>query len=247
MRWVRVLLLLSIVTTGCTRDGDERAADTDDLLTPLFAPATTATTTQSQGSAAGGPGATSTAPNGASATTVAGSPPPAAAGVSTAALTDRIGDLTPSPLDPPPSWADLAGATLNRRPDGFELRVRLGGPAAPTTTDEDHTMNVASFYDLDGNGRVDFEVWANLAAGGWGASYFDNTTKGKNRYGDASGVAIAVEGTEVVLRFPLASLRSAASFRWAVASEWGRYEVLGTAAMARDDVPDFDGAAPFPG
>jgi hypothetical protein len=246
VRRVLLLILSSMVAVGCTRDGGGDAAKTEDLLTPMFAPATTTSVAPAAGSPGAGAASTTTSTQGRPGATSA--PPLAGAGaVATATVNDRTGDLTPSPLDPPPQWADLAGATFIRQADGFELRVRLGGPAAPMTTDEDHTMNVASFYDLDGDGRVDYEVWANLAAGGWGGSYFDNTTTGKNRYGAASGVAIAVEGTDVVLRFPLGALGGASSFRWAVASEWGRYEVLGTAAMARDDVPDYDGAAPFPG
>jgi hypothetical protein len=64
---------------------------------------------------------------------------------------------------------------------------------------------------------------------------------------DKSGVAVSTEGDALVLRFPLSHLGFADRFRWSVASEWGRYEVLGTAATARDDVPDNDGAARFPG
>jgi hypothetical protein len=167
-------------------------------------------------------------------------------GATAAAITDPSGDLTPSLADPPPPWADLTGATLLRRADGFELRVRLGGGSAPTGTDEDHTMNIASFYDVDGDGTIDYEVWANLAAHGWGGSWFDNRA-GKAAFADKANVAITVAGDEVVLRFPLSHLGGAEAFRWSLASEWGRYEVLGTVATARDDAPDHDAAARFPG
>ena len=107
-------------------------------------------------------------------------------------------------------------------------------------------MNIASFYDVDGDGRIDFEVWANLAARGWGGSWFDNRA-GAARYGDKAEVGITVAGDEVVLRFPLSHLGGLDRFRWALASEWGRYEALSTKATARDDAPDDDGAARFPG
>lgn len=239
-----------LVLTGCARGGggDDRVARSD--LHPSFGP-----------DAAGGlsatvaPGSPSTsAPGGQTTTTTGGTAPrppaqipaPVVGGATTAAIVDRVGDLTPTPADPPPPWADLTGATLIRRADGFELRVRLGGDAAPSTTDADHTMNVASFYDVNGDGSIDFEVWANLAARGWGSSYFDNV-KRRAFFNDKSGVTVAAEGGEVVLRFPLSKLVHADQFRWALASEWGRYDVLGTVGTARDDAPDHDASARFPG
>jgi len=238
-----------VVLAGACTSGKPKPSTGGDLLTPQFAPDSTTTT------AAGGAAATTTLPGVAGPVAPGGTAPtrapgqvaaPVVPGATTAAVTDRLGDLTPSPVDPPPPWADLAGATLLRRADGFELRVRLGGGSAPTGTDEDHTMNVASFYDVDGNGTVDYEVWANLAAHGWGSSWFDNRA-GKAGFADKSNVAVTVAGDEVVLRFPLSHLGNAEQFRWSLASEWGRYEVLGTAATARDDAPDNDGAARFPG
>lgn len=107
-------------------------------------------------------------------------------------------------------------------------------------------MNIASFYDVDGDGTIDYEVWANIANGGWGESYFDNSKKG-GRYQEASGVTVTTEGDEVVLRFPLSHLANAARFRWSLASEWGRYGVIGTDQAARDAAPDDDGASSFPG
>jgi hypothetical protein len=166
--------------------------------------------------------------------------------VLSAEVTDKANDVTPSPADRPPVWADLISARLERAPDGFTLRVRLGGGAAPSTTDEDHTMNVASFYDVDGDGQIDFEIWANLASGGWGGSWYDDTAGGGAQFGDESGVTIETSGPEIVVRFPLSNLGDATSFRWSVASEWGRYETLGTTLMARDDMPDNDAAVQFP-
>lgn len=244
---VGVALVILVPAGACTRSNPRPSSD-GDLLTPRFAPEpTTATTT----AAPVGGGSPTTGPGPSTGAGPAGGVPgqvtaPVVPGATTAAVTDRFGDLTPSPVDPPPPWADLGGATLLRRADGFELRVRLGGGSAPSRTDEDHTMNIASFYDVDGNGSVDYEVWANLADSGWGSSWFDNRT-GNAGLGAKAGVTVTVAGDEVVLRFPLSHLGTAEQFRWSLASEWGRYEVLGTAATARDDAPDNDGAARFPG
>src|SRR5688572_29510098 len=251
-RW-GALLLLGLMTAGCVRGSSDRDEGRgESLLTPQFDALEAAPTDATSSTTAARPGGASTTtetmPGSRTTTTTrpAGQvAPPVVTGATTAAVVDRQGDLTLS-VDPPPAWADLVGGTLIRRADGFELRVRLGGGTAPTTTDEDHTMNVASFYDVDGDGRIDFEVWVNLAANGWGPSWFDNTRK-KGRFGDKSGVTVAVERDEVVLRFPLSHIGGAERLRWSLASEWGRYEVLGTDATARDDAPDFDAAARFPG
>jgi hypothetical protein len=89
-------------------------------------------------------------------------------------------------------------------------------------------------------------VWANLARRGWGGSWFDNRGR-KAQLGEKAGVGIEVAGDEVVLRFPLVRLGGAEQFRWSLASEWGRYEALSTSATAKDEAPDFDAAARFPG
>jgi hypothetical protein len=157
----------------------------------------------------------------------------------------KSGDATPSTVDAAPRWADIIGARLLRSGDRYELRIRLAGGDAPETTDDQHTMNVASFYDVDGDGAIDYEVWANLAAGGWGAAYYDDGP-GQGGAGEGSGVDVTTEGDEVVLRFPTSHLAGAERFQWSTASEWGRYEALGTPAMARDDAPDDDEAVRFP-
>lgn len=249
MRRLGAALLVVALLAGCVRKSGDSPTE-GNKLTPQFAPDTSVatTTTTSPGATSttglGGTAATSApaAPSGRPSSQVA---PPVIAGATTAAIVDGQGDLTES-AESPPAWADLLGGTLIRRADGFELRVRLAGGSVPTTTDEDHTMNVASFYDVDGDGSVDYEVWANLAWRGWGGSWFDNRGK-KAQLGAKAGVGIEVVGDEVVLRFPLARVGGAERFRWSLASEWGRYEVLGTPATARDDAPDFDAAARFPG
>lgn len=169
--------------------------------------------------------------------------PPAEA-PTTGSLSDRKGDVSFS-LDRPPAWADIVGATVARSASAYEVRIALGGPV-PSTYERERTINVASFFDVDGDGSVDYEVWANLASGGWGGSYFDNTRPRGGRFNDESLVITPV-GSELVVAFPVTHLASARTFQWAVGTEWGRYETLGTAASARDEAPDDDGAAVFPG
>ena len=154
--------------------------------------------------------------------------------------------MTPSPLDRPPAWVDLLGAHLTRAANGFELRVQLGGGHAPESSgDNDHTMNIASFFDVDADGKIDYEVWANLASGGWGSSYFDDVHH-SGGYLERSGVTVTTEGDQVVVHFPRSHVADADHFRWSIASEWGRYAVIGTDQAARDQAPDDDGASAFP-
>lgn len=162
------------------------------------------------------------------------------------AVVDPAGDVTLSPLAPAPAWADLIGGRLTRSANGYELRVRVGGGAAPERSpDEEHTMNIASFYDLDGDGTVDVEAWANVSSTGWGSAHFDNTNR-TGGYQERSGIQVTPEGDEVVLRFPLSHLREASRFRWSVESEWATYAELGSPTSARDAMPDGGAPAAFP-
>lgn len=158
-------------------------------------------------------------------------------------ITDAVGDLTPS-LEEPPRYADLAGATLTRAGDALTLVVRMDGGTPEASGDSDHTMNVAAFFDVDGDGRIDREVWANLADGGWDTGYYDNVN-GRTAFSDDDPIDVAVVRGELVLRFPVTAV-GATTFRWSLASEWGRYELIGTRAAARDDLPDDDRPAPSP-
>jgi hypothetical protein len=162
-----------------------------------------------------------------------------------ASATDARGDATPALADAAPGWADLVGAELRTVPAGFELRVSAA-EAFPSQAPQDRTMNVAAFADVDGDGTIDYEVWANLAAEGWGGAWYDNRA-GTARFTDESGVEVVAEAGSLVLRFPAGHLGGTTSFRWSVASEWGRYEAIGTVAAARDDLPDGDAPTPFPG
>jgi hypothetical protein len=174
-----------------------------------------------------------------------GAPPTSGQSVApaSASLSDPEGDVTGSPVERPPAWVDLLGATLTRSTEGWELRVRVAGGQAPDSSgSQEHTMNLAFFADLDGDGAVDAQIWANLADHGWGAGWFP--PEPPNRFGEASEVTITPEGDEVVLRFPASHL-PAERLRWSVAAEWGRFEALGTAFTARDRAPDA-GPAHFP-
>lgn len=158
-----------------------------------------------------------------------------------ASLSDPTGDVRGS-LTGAPGYADLTGAALTRTSAGFELRVSVAD-AVPARQDGDKVVNVASFYDLDGDGTVDYEVWASLADDGWSGSY---RTPSGARFGSDSGVTAQPDGHDLVLRFPLSHLRAATSFRWSVGAEWGTYEQVAAGATARDTAPD-SGVTAFPG
>jgi len=227
-----------VLSVGCSSGHrDDVAKPNERSLEPQFKPA--ASTTSSSASTSTLVTLPPTQGRSTTATVVAISAP-------SATITETALDVTPSPLDHPPAWADLLGAHLTRNANGFELRVRLGGGDAPESSGDDaHTMNVASFFDIDGDGKIDYEVWANIASGGWGASYFDDVHH-TGGYEEKSGVAVTTAADEVVIRFPLDHVGDAAQFRWSIASEWGRYAAIGTDQAARDDAPDDDGAATFP-
>lgn len=162
-------------------------------------------------------------------------------------VTDPQGDTESARVTSGPRYADLVGGLLERHPsEGYRLAIDLDGGAPEGARDGDHTMNVATFYDLTGDGRVDVEVWANLADGGWDTAVYDNRT-GEAAFSDDDDATVDVEDGQLVVRFPLAVLDGTERFRWAVASEWGRYEQLGTLLTVRDEMPDDGAPAPFPG
>ncbi|MGN6575453.1 MAG: hypothetical protein ACTHKG_07190 [Nocardioides sp.] len=158
-----------------------------------------------------------------------------------ASVSDPTGDVRGS-LTGAPGYVDLTGAALTRTSSGFELRVSVAD-AVPARQDGDKVVNVASFYDLDGDGTIDYEVWATLADNGWSGSY---RTPAGARFGSDSGVSAQPDGHDLVLRFPLSHLREASSFRWSVGAEWGTYEQVAAGATAQDTAPD-SGVTPFPG
>lgn len=173
------------------------------------------------------------------ATSVASPASPPAPAMLSASLTDPAGDVQGSPTKAP-DHVDVVGATLTRGTDQFTLRVSFAG--AVPASDADKTENVASFYDLDGDGQIDYEVWATLADNGWSGSYV--TPRG-SRFGADSGVAAHPDGRTLVLTFPLSHLERASAFRWSVGAEWGSYEQLASGTTAKDNAPD-SGVVAFP-
>ena len=243
--------MLLLLASACARGGGGGDEDQPQAkLDPAFPPVEAAP----DGGAAAGDGSPTTAPGAAPSGEASpptpgkagGAAPPTEPGATQGVITDAVGDVTPTPLDPAPKFADLAGAVLIRRIDGFELRVRLGDTAPSKSPDGDHTMNIASFYDIDGDGTINFEVWLNLGPNGWGGSWFDNDTE-QAKFQDEAQLDFTVEGSEVVVKFPVGHIGGAKEFRWSLASEYGRYEAIGTVGMARDDAPDNDQPAAFPG
>ena len=159
-----------------------------------------------------------------------------------AAVSDPTGDVRGS-LTGAPAYVDLTGARLTRSGRGFELRVGFADAVPAAQTSDGRTVNVASFYDVDGDGRVDYEIWASLADDGWSGSYRHPTGA---RYGGDSGVAARADGRQLVITFPLGHLQDADAFRWSVGAEWGSYEQVASGTTARDTAPDA-GVMRFPG
>ena len=166
--------------------------------------------------------------------------PTATARTLSASVTDPSGDVKGS-LTEPPAHVDLTGATLTRE-GAFELRVSFAA-AVPSRDDGSHIVNVASFFDIDGDGQVDYEVWASLADDGWSGSY---RTPSGARFGSDSGVTARPAGNDLVLTFPLAHLKRSSTFRWSVGAEWGTYEQVAAGVTAHDTAPD-QGVVAFPG
>ena len=158
-------------------------------------------------------------------------------------IQDPSGDLSASPEGAPPS-ADIVAVALTRKGDEIEVRTTFAGPV-PVKQSGSKGMNVASFYDVDGNGMVDYEVWASLADNGWGTGHLDDR-RNKATFGPSTGIEVTVEGKTLVTRFPLERVGGARGFRWSAASEWGSYESMAASTSARDYAPD-DGAAEYPG
>ena len=157
---------------------------------------------------------------------------------------DPVGDATPGiGAGTPPSWTDLAGGSLERRGNAYRLTARLGGEA-PKTGSGAETMNVASFYDTDGDGSVDYEIWVNLGPNGWGPVWYDDS--GNAKPGESSNVNVVVAGNQVQLLFPDVMLDKPDRLRFSLASEYGPVAVLGSSSARRDDAPNRNQAVSFP-
>lgn len=168
----------------------------------------------------------------------------AAAGTSTPVrIEDPSGDLSRS-TEGAPAWADIVAVKITRRGDAVEVQTTFSGQV-PTRQTGSKGMNVASFYDVDDNGIVDYEVWTSLADNGWGTGYLDRR-KEKASFGPFTGIRVSAEGDTLVTRFPGDRIGGARVFRWSAASEWGSYASMSSSTSARDYAPD-EGAAGFPG
>ena len=248
-----VALVLATAACGGGDDDTERADGGDGgITTPTFEEEDrTAPTTSTSGAG----GTSSTSPDGASSSTTPGGGPGEATPTATAsgsaasanrrvAFDDPVGDATSGQtVGTPPSWSDLAGGSLEREGDAYRLTIRLGG-AAPQTAPGAETMNIATFFDTDGDGAVERELWVNLGANGWGPVWYDD--KGNAAAGERSNVTVVVEGDEVRLLFPDVMLEKPDRLRFSMASEYGPLTVIGTDQARRDDAPNDDRVVSFP-
>lgn len=156
-----------------------------------------------------------------------------------AAVSDPTGDVRGTLTGAPP-YADLTGAALTRG-DAFEVRVSFAG-AVPQRQTDDRVVQVATFYDVDGDGETDYEVWASLADDGWGTSY---RTPDGARFGADSGARARPEGNDLLITFPLTHLQRAERTAWAVGVQWGTLEQVASGTTSKDNAPD-GGWAAFP-
>jgi hypothetical protein len=168
---------------------------------------------------------------------------PGAADPAPVRTSDPAGDLSTS-LEGAPSSADVVAVQLDRAGDMVEVRTTFAG-RVPTRAKGAKGMNVASFYDVDGNGIVDYEVWVSLADNGWGTGHLDRRER-ESSFGPSTGIEVSVQGDTLVTRFPLDRIGGVERFRWSAASEWGSYESMAASTSARDYAPD-DGAVRYPG
>lgn len=160
-------------------------------------------------------------------------------------VTDPSGDVREDPTNPPPPYLDILGAELIRGPDAFELLLILGRDVPERSRDPDRATDVASYYDIDGDGRIDYEIGASLADDGWGPAYFDDR-RSESAYGEESDIEVGVRGDTLALAFPLGHLDGADRLQWAVATRHGTFTALAAGTASSDAAPD-DGGASFPG
>jgi hypothetical protein len=172
-----------------------------------------------------------------------GQPEPSPAGPVPVRVSDPAGDLSRS-VEGAPDSADIVAVELSRTGETIEVRTTFAGEV-PTRQSGGKGMNVASFYDVDGNGVVDYEVRASLADNGWGTGHLDRREE-KASYGPSTGIAVSVQARTLVASFPADRIGGAQRFRWSAASEWGSYEAMAASTSARDYAPD-SGAVDYPG
>ncbi len=158
-------------------------------------------------------------------------------------VSDPSGDLSRG-LEGAPAFADIVAVQVDRSGGTVTVRTTFAA-AVPTKQTDNKGMNVASFYDVDDNGVIDYEVWASLADNGWGTGHLDRREE-KAAFGPSTGIEVTVEGDTLVTRFPVDRIGGAEVFRWSAASEWGSYESMAASTTARDYAPD-EGSVDYPG
>lgn len=244
-----VVIALVVTATACGDDDDPAGLDAID--TPTFeddvdsGDGAVTTSTVASGDpiepGASGEGSTTTIDMGEPAGGgTDGGPPP----IESVSFDDPLGDATPGVgTQTPPPWTDLAGGSLERQGNAYRLTIRLGGEA-PATSSGAQTMNVATFFDTDGDSGIEHELWVNLGSGGWGPVWYDD--RGGAIPGEASNVTVIVEGDEVRLLFPDVMIDRPDRLRFSMASEYGELAQIGSSFARRDDAPDGDRAVAFP-
>lgn len=251
---IAALVVAALVAAAC---GDDDDPGLDAIDTPTFEPAEDGTTEEptSSGDGASGSGDDGGAADGGDApatfdggddgaTAGDGGGAPADAPVQRVAFDDPVGDATPGVgTSQPPRWSDLAGGALERKGNAFRLDIVLGD-TAPTTSNGQETFNVASFFDVDGDGAVEYEIWVNLGPDGWLPVWYDD--QGNAAPGEESNVTVELDGPSVVLVFPDVILDAPDRLRFSLASEYGDLGVIGSSYARRDDAPDGDRAVSFP-
>ena len=245
-----VALAFAMTVSACGGDDDgERGLDS--IETPTFSEddggtgVTTSTVDSDESitTTTGGSGPTATAAGGAGdpgAAPAAGDAPP----IESVSFDDPVGDATEGvSTGTPPAWTDLAGGSLERQGDAYRLTVRLGGDA-PETAPGAETMNIATFFDVDGDAGIEYELWVNLGVEGWGPVWYDD--QGNAAPGEDSNVTVIVEGNEVRMLFPDVMLDAPDRLRFSMASEYGELAQIGSSFARRDDAPDNDQSVAFP-
>ncbi len=156
--------------------------------------------------------------------------------VAAASVADRAGDAQGLGV---PAYADLTGASLRRSDGRYDLRVSAVGDFP---TGSDAVMHVICFADTDGDGEIDYELWATLADDGWSGTWRHPDGA---EFGSASGISVRPDGRELDLSFDASRLGGAQSFRWLVGAEHGTLEQQASGTMSKDYAPD-RGAVRFP-
>ncbi|UUZ60375.1 hypothetical protein [Nocardioides sp. B-3] len=130
---------------------------------------------------------------------------------------------------------------MTRTAGGFEVRIRVAG-TLPQVWDGSNVENVVAFFDVDLDGRVDYEARGHPAEEGWSASSRSPSGAG---FGAASGVTATPVGDTLVLSFPASVVGDASSFQWSVATEFGSLAQVASGTTASDFAPD-SGGVRFP-